>query len=299
MTVEYKKHSKSDGYISTLPLPSVEELQRFYAEFYYQAPKSSSYQESYDDVEIEYKNLKCNALIYALGSHSSTTGAERTFLDIGAGEGFLLNAADLGGFDVTGIDFSAYGVAKFFPHLVSRHIAGDIYESLQLLIDQGKKFSVCSSTNVLEHVLDPDLFLTSIRQVMEPDAILAITVPNDFSDLQQFALNKGMIDREFWFVPPHHLNYYNTLSLTRYMIDQGFEILDAFSDFPVDLYLLHPGSNYINESGNGSAAHRARMYHDLLIAEKSGLNNYLDYYRGMFKVGLGRDVTVIVRSKEG
>ena len=298
MTVEYKKHNKSDGYISTLPLPSVEELQRFYAEYYYQAPKSSSYQESYDNVEIEYKNLKCNALIHALGTHSSSTGG-RTFLDIGAGEGFLLNAAYLGGFDVKGLDFSAYGVAKFFPHLVSSHIAGDIYESLQVLIDQGKRFSVCSSTNVLEHVLDPDLFLSFIRQVMEPGAILAITVPNDFSDLQQFALGEGMIDQEFWFVPPHHLNYYNTVSLTRYMTDQGFEILDAFSDFPIDLYLLHPGSNYVNESGNGPAAHRARMYHDLLIARKNGLDNYLDYYRGMFKVGLGRDITVIVRTKAG
>lgn len=297
MSIQYKKCSMPDGFVSTSPLPTPEDLQKFYAETYYQAPISSTYQESYDALEIDYKNLKCDALIHALNQLSSVSS--KSLLDVGAGEGFLLNAAERSGFDVTGLDFSAYGVGKFFPDLSSRHIAGDIFESLSGLISQGKRFSVCTSTNVLEHVLDPDLFLQSVREVIEPGGLLAITVPNDYSDIQQLALQEGMIDQEFWFVPPHHLHYFNTENLVRFMVGRGFEVLDAFSDFPVDLYLLHLGSNYVMDPKNGREANRARMHHDVMIARKNGLDKYLDYYRAMFKVGMGRDITVIVRPVKG
>lgn len=296
MTSEYNKCMTPDGYITTSPLPSLEELRIFYAETYYQAPQSSTYQESYDSLEVDYKNLKCEALVHALGRLASSSG--KTFLDVGAGEGFLLNVADKSGFDVTGLDFSAYGVTKFFPHLSSRHMAGDVLENLSRLQSQGRRFSVCASTNVLEHVLHPELFLQSIRNVLAPKGLLAITVPNDYSDIQQLALREGMIDREFWFVPPHHLHYFNTESLVSFLAKQEFEVLDAFSDFPVDLYLLHSGSNYVVNQGNGREANRARMHHDILVAGKHGLDKYLDYYRAMFKIGLGRDITVIVRPGE-
>jgi hypothetical protein len=148
-------------------------------------------------------------------------------------------------------------------------------------------------------VLDPDLFLQSIRNVIEPDGLLAITVPNDYSHIQQLALREGMIDREFWFVPPHHLHYFNTENLVGFIEDRGFEVLDAFADFPVDLYLLHSGSNYIMNSQNGREANRARMHHDIMVANKNGLKKYLDYYRAMFNVGMGRDITVIARPLVG
>ncbi len=277
--------------MSAIPLPNPAELQEFYAELYYQAPQSSSYQESYDEIEISYKKLKCDAIIHAVKQHGLIDGE---FLDIGAGEGFLLNAARSQGFDVTGLDFSAFGIGKFFPDLLPRHHAGDIYESLAKLRAEKRFFRVCSATNVLEHVIDPDVFLQSVSEVMAPEAVFAITVPNDFSITQNLAMEKGMIDREFWFAPPHHLHFFNTENLQTYLKEKGFQIMDAFSDFPVDLYLLHSGSNYIMDPAKGKEAHRARMLHDLMIAE-AGLDRYLDYYRAMFNVGIGRDITVLVR----
>jgi SAM-dependent methyltransferase len=221
------------------------------------------------------------------------------FLDVGAGEGFLLNAAHESGFQVTGLDFSAFGVSKFFPHLSERHRAGDIFHSLEQLAAEKRKFSVCTSTNVLEHVLDPDLFLKLIRSVLDDEGILAITVPNDYSDIQKLAIDEGMIDREFWFVPPHHLHFFNARNILVFLQERGFDVLDAFSDFPVDLYLLHSASNYIMNPKSGRDANRARMHHDLMIVRHYGLDKYLDYYRAMFKVGLGRDITIVVRPLKG
>ena len=82
MKNNYTKKMTADGFISATPLPSDLELQNFYAETYYQSPKSSTYQESYDSLEIDYKNLKCNVLLHALKSLNSTK--EKSFLDIGA-----------------------------------------------------------------------------------------------------------------------------------------------------------------------------------------------------------------------
>lgn len=291
MSKKFEKTMTADGFISTHPLPTSEELKQFYAETYYQAPQATTYQESYDTLELEYKSLKCEAIIHALKQSGRLQG--NTFLDVGAGEGFLLNAAFQHDFEVTGLDFSAFGVAKFFPELSNKHIAGDIFGSLESLIAQNKKFSVCTSTNVLEHVIDADLFLKLAKSVLTPEGLLLITVPNDYSAIQQLALNQKMIDREFWFVPPHHLHYFNTENLIPFIENRGFKVIDAFSDFPVDLYLLHSGSNYVMDSTAGREANRARMHHDLMIVREKGLDKYLDYYRAMFQVGLGRDITII------
>jgi len=291
----YKKKQKEGGYYSADPLPLEEELQKFYAENYYQSPKSSSYRSEYNEKQIKYKQFKCNVLIHAL--ETSCNLSQKTFLDIGSGEGFLLNAADEKGFDVTGLDFSAFGIEKFFPNLISQHIAGDIYKNLDKLITQGKMFARCAAINVLEHVLDPELFLFSIKQVMEPEGVIAITVPNDFSDLQNLAFQNRMIDNEFWFVPPHHLHYFNTDTLPRFIKKNGFKIVDAFTDFPIDLYLLHKGSNYIKDKSCGFDANNARIDHDLMIYEKHGINNYINYYRAMFNVGIGRNITIIARQR--
>jgi len=71
-------------------------------------------------------------------------------------------------------------------------------------------------------------------------------------------------------------------------------MVDMYSDFPIDLFLFHPGSNYIADPKNGPAAHRARVEADLMLAE-SGEAPYLNLCRAMARCGLGRDITVIVR----
>jgi 2-polyprenyl-3-methyl-5-hydroxy-6-metoxy-1,4-benzoquinol methylase len=288
---DFKKIRQSEGYMSATPLPTTEALQKFYAEMYYQAPQSSSYQINYDDIDLKYKHLKCDSLLCAFKEHGIVQG---NYLDIGAGEGFLIHAADKSGFSVTGIDFSSFGIEKFFPDLKHKLIAGDIYESISRLKSEDKLFKACSAINVLEHVIDPDLFLSEIRKIMDPKGLLAVTVPNDFSALHDLLLKEGFIDCEFWFGPPHHLHYFNTKNLPGFCTSRGYTLVDAFSDFPIDLYLLHPGSNYVSDSKNGRSAHRARMLYDIMIAQE-GLDKYLSFYRSMFQVGIGRDITVILR----
>jgi hypothetical protein len=90
------------------------------------------------------------------------------------------------------------------------------------------------------------------------------------------------------------LHYFNVRSLLAFCERQGFRVIDAFADFPIEVFLLHPGSNYVEQPKMGKAAHHARMEPDLLIAEQ-GLDVYLDLYRALFRAGMGRDLTVLLR----
>jgi SAM-dependent methyltransferase len=283
---------QAEGWRSALPLPSRAELQTFYADLYYQSVQSATYQASYDDLDLRHKALRCDTLLQALRDAGLAAGDQ--FLDVGAGEGFLMDAADRGGLGVTGLDYSSFGVSKFFPRLRARLLEGDVIELLGQLAAREVKFAACSAINVLEHVLDPVGLLAGIARVLAPGGLVAVTVPNDYSRLQLLLRDEGRIDRDFWFSPPQHLQYFNAENLPRFCASNGFEVVDGFSDFPIDLYLLHPGSNYIAEPANGPAAHRARLLHDLLIAEK-GIAPYLRLYRALFAVGVGRNITVILR----
>lgn len=297
MTERLKNHGftpaeQPGGWVSASPLPSPEELRSFYQELYYQSSQTPTYQASYSDLELRHKNLKCEALLQAL--RESGLRDRATFLDVGAGEGFLMNAADRVGLDVTGLDYSAFGVATFFPALQDRLLNGDVVPLLEQLAVEGRRFAACSAINVLEHVLDPVLLLGSMGRVLAPGGILAVTVPNDYSRLHQVLRDEKQIAGDFWFMPPQHLHFFNAENLPRFFVENGFEIIDGFADFPIDLYLLHPGSNYVAEPANGPAAHRARLVHDLMVA-RDGVHNYLQLYRAMFKAGIGRNVTVLAR----
>lgn len=289
--VNYELRRHPDGYSSIAPAPTSNELNKFYSEQYFQSLKTISYQSTYDALELSYKSLKCSALLHAITQCGVSNG---NFLDIGAGEGFLMNAANQRGYDITGTDFSSFGLDRFFPHLNKQLISGDLYETLERLRVEGKTFAVCSAINVLEHVIEPELFMSLIRRLMDPGAVFAITVPNDFSNLHELLRINKMIDREFWVSPPQHLHYFNCENLKVFIARQGFDLLDAYSDFPIDLYLLHSGSNYVMDPQQGKAAHRARLLADLMIAE-AGMDNYLSVYRALFAAEVGRDITVLIR----
>lgn len=286
----YGRVVQPGGWISVDPLPDEATLRDFYANVYFQAPPTSSYDTAYDAEELAHRSLKARALLGALRGQGVGQGAR--LLDVGAGEGFLLDAGLASGLDVRGVDFSIAGVTRCFPALVDRLTAGDVMVSLRTLIAEGVRVDACTALNVVEHVREPLVLARLMRDVLAPGGVIAITVPNDFSTLQQHLLKTGAIDREFWFAPPQHLHYFNTRSLPGFCAQAGLRVVDAYADFPIDLFLLHPGANYVRRSAAGKAAHRARMAADLLMAD-AGLDVYLDLYRALFRTGLGRDLTVI------
>lgn len=290
-----KKHLDSQ-IVSVDPLPTPQELSRYYAEKYYQESdgKKTTYDASYTADELAYKRLESQMSLQGMLESLPAGKTAPVILDLGCGEGFLVKEAVDAGYQVTGVDFSSFGVEKWNPSVAAVCEFGDIYDFLDQCVSVGRRFDVCILRNVLEHVIDPPALLAQIRTILTDDGIALITVPNDYSALQKLAMDRGHIDREFWFAPPDHLHYFNTVNIVPFMKDNQLSVIDMFSSFPIDFFLFHSGSNYVADKAQGKQAHFARIAIDLLLAEQ-GMEKFLQLYRSMAACGIGRDFTVVLR----
>lgn len=193
-----------------------------------------------------------------------------------------------------GIDYSVAGLENMNPDLISHVESGDLFEILARRISKGKGYDLVWLNNVLEHVLDPVNLLKSLRDLSAPDGILVVTVPNDGSTYQEFLLDHGNISDRFWVAIPDHLAYFNYESLVRTITATGWKCLDIIADFPIDFFLLHPGSNYVQDRTNGPLAHQARLSMELMMAEHNSHDNINEFYRSLARVGLGRNLTAFL-----
>lgn len=288
---KFEKVKQSDGFFSVDPLPDKSELADFYRQIYYQDLASATYQSTYTQKELAHKNLRAELLLFAVSKCGAKKGR---FLEVGCGEGFVLNAAAQDGFQVKGVDFSNHAVLQFNPCIAGDVVTGDAFDELDKIISAETTFDVCVLQNVLEHVIDPEGLLERLKAVLADDGRLIITVPNDYSELQGLALNDEKVSSEYWFAPPQHLHYFNVDSLNRFVERKGYRVLDSFADFPIEMYLFHPGSNYVKDRALGKHAHLARIELDLLMA-RNGLGPYHRYCQALTDCGAGRNVTVILQ----
>lgn len=281
-----------DGWRRVEPSPSPEALRDFYAAQYFQN-SHGTYAQAYTDQELEHRRLLAALLVEAIArGRGAKAGPGDALIEVGCGEGWFLAAAHEAGFAVRGLDFSADGLARFNPRFLDHALIGDAFEHLDGLIAAGAAADAVVMEHVLEHVIDPEALLARLPRLLKPHGVVAITVPNDFSPLQLQAKASGAIDRDFWVAPPQHLNYFNAENLPRFLERMGFVVKLAYASFPIDWFLLHPGSNYVADSAAGKPAHRARMAIDLLLAGQ-GIGKWLELSKALFACGAGRSLTVV------
>ena len=291
---EFTKNKHALGYTEAVPRPTQDELNTFYRDQYYAAGVSATYQVEYTDDEVKQKQLRAATCVEALAQNLPQGAETPTFLEIGSGEGFLLADAMRRGWRCQGVDFQRAPVEKFNPAALPSFTEANPGEFLADLIARKQKFSAIALQNVLEHALHPEVMLRNIRDILQPDGVFLVQVPNDYSRIQEIAAAKGYIDREYWFLPPQHLNYFNAKTLDAFASHEGFKIVDAFSDFPVEFYLWGGPTNYTRDKTLGPHAHKGRVELDLAMAE-AGLTEYLDFYRSLYRVGMGRNISIVLQ----
>jgi len=138
----------------------VEELRQFYA--------------SYDDGE-QWRNLEEH---FNRGVRKAVLQTKRSgaVLDVGCGSGNFLRCMKEAGFSAFGIEPSESG------SVYGRQAHGvDIYHGMiedYLAVNGCRRFDVVTLLNVLEHLTDPAGTLSQLGQVLAPDGVLAIVVPD-------------------------------------------------------------------------------------------------------------------------
>lgn len=282
--MQYQELVTEHGYVVASPTPSQEKLDAHYRTKYFQSP-SGSYQTSYS--EEERTHLRNIARV----SHRSceTMGVSRTLFDIGCGEGFFAADMQAFGWDVQCCDFSVHAVEKFNPVLLGLFTQGDAYSVIDRQLAAGKRFGLINLQNVLEHVIDPQRLLASLRSIVDRSGVVRIRVPNDYSTFQMLLLERGLTDKT-WFAPPEHLSYFNNKTLATFLEHCGYRLISMQADFPIEVFLTNPHSNYCRDRSLGKAAHQSRLLvENYLVGED--IDAYIAYASAAGRLGFGRDLT--------
>lgn len=101
-----------------------------------------------------------------------------TILDVGCGAGNILEEVSRG--KLFGLDLSSVLLERAREHLGNRAIfvKGNAEEMAGLF--EANQFSKIFSSEVIEHVLNPDKVIEQMSILLKPDGVLIISIPNEW-----------------------------------------------------------------------------------------------------------------------
>jgi len=276
------------GFKHIVPIPSQKELEVVYRSEYYETEKplyldrhredldwwNSTYSEQYDILE---KYLPPD---------------RRRILDVGCGPGFFLAHGEQRGWECLGIEPSAKAAAH------CRNLGLIILEDFLTEENAGQlgAFDVVHANNVLEHLPNPQEMVELARDLLSPEGLFYVVVPNDYNPFQR-ALRTACGYKPWWVAPPHHINYFNFDSIDRLLTSSGFEVILRNTTFPIDMFLLM-GDNYIRNDSLGRICHAKRKTLEKNLL-KAGMTNFKrNLYQAFESVDIGREVQIVARKKQ-
>ena len=193
--------------------------------------------ELYEEKQIQYYNCKqCNLLFFDPKFAGSSTFYEQlqknrkvyynpdrdefeyaksfiaksnSVLEIGSGNGYFANK--LATKDYVGLEYNDEAIENAKKNGVTL-----IKQSVEDFVkNQSKTYDIVCSFHVLEHVTNPFEFIKSSIDLLKPNGLLIISVPNNDSKLTN-NLNHVLN------MPPHHISRWNIASLKK--IQELFDV---------------------------------------------------------------------------
>lgn len=273
-----------NGFFQVHPTPSQKELEEYYSKKYYQAPTVATYAAQYSDEELRLTNIAAEVADKVVADVSSSQS--KILFDIGCGEGFFMSFLEKMGWSVYGTDYSEAGIKAQNPHLFEKVTFGNAETDLNNRIAFGEKYTLVNLGNILEHVTDPVYFIRLVKSLVDKDGLLRIVVPNDTSEFQKLLKSLGKSNDE-WYCAPDHLSYFNFNSLKNFLTKEGFEVIESFGDFPIEIFLMNDFSNYYKHKKTGPQAHLSRVK-IMNYVRNQGLNTYIQWSKALAETKLSR-----------
>jgi SAM-dependent methyltransferase len=283
MAKAYKEKLNRLGFYEAVPKPSIDEISRHYTEKYYQNAQGS-YAAKYLPDELQY----FNNIARVAHAVSIKLELDASMLDLGCGEGFFTKSFHSFGWNVSCCDFSDFGIKQHNADMLPFFSGGDIFKSIEKYKIESNTFGLVNIQNVLEHVIEPVGLITDIKPLLGKGSALRVRVPNDYSDFQ-LALVEKSYTTNTWFSPPEHLSYFNKRGLINLLEHCGYKLLSVQADFPIEIFLANPHSNYWKDRNLGKGAHMARVFCENHLIEKN-INDYIEFSEAAAKLGFGREI---------
>jgi SAM-dependent methyltransferase len=158
--------------------------------------------------------------------------APRTILDLGCGEGFMIEALLDAGIDAkfTGIDLSEQAIADARARVGPR-AEFEVIDARQL-VDDGRSFDMVMMLEVLEHIPEPGQMLDILDELSREWLLLSVPWEPFFCALN-FMRGKNLTR---WGNDPEHVNHWSRRGFARF-IGRRFEIVATPQVFPWTMVL--------------------------------------------------------------
>ncbi|MGH7592603.1 MAG: class I SAM-dependent methyltransferase [Gemmatimonadales bacterium] len=140
-------------------------------------------------------------------------------IDVGAAVGTFVERARLAGWDAEGLEPSEWA-ARYARESLGQPVRTVMLEDAG--IEPGSVDAV-TLWEVIEHLPDPSSTLRTIRRILRPDGVLALSTPDAGS------LVARVLARRWpgWHKIPEHLFYFDRRTLRRMLADAGFQVTQS------------------------------------------------------------------------
>jgi SAM-dependent methyltransferase len=286
------------GYRRVEPLPTSDELDRFYESGYHdliskggRAPELARLVATGPDAERERAWLEATVYADVVDALEAAVnnGLPRRSLEIGCGTGELLRVLTAAGWEAIGVEPATEiaNVGRAAGLQIEAVTAAEFLAAWRA--DVSRPFTAIMLMNVLEHVPEPGPLVAALVETVAPGGRVIIRVPNDFNPLQAVARDRLGHD-PWWITVPDHLNYFDHTSAAGLLERVGLEVLDQWGDYPMELFLLM-GEDYVGDRALGHELHERRRR--LEFALEPALRRQIG--RAWASTGLGRNTIVVAR----
>jgi len=278
------------------PLPTREELDKFFAEQYYELVNRG--ERAVDiartrrggaeatEQEIWFRDTVHRDIIDILQAHAPG----KRVAEVGCGLGNLVNDMKQAGLEPFGIDLATAAVET----VRSRGLEA-MEGSIDTLVEAGEiaqeSLDAVIFNNVLELTFDPVANLQAAARSLKPDGVLLVRGGNDFNDLQMAAVEALGLP-EWWVSPPEHINYLSFDAVEAMMVEVGVAPFHRHGEFPMELWLLL-GFDYISDRSLGAECHKRRVAFEQSIPVEVRRK----LYKAFGAAGMGR--TMVVAGRRG
>ena len=198
----YERHDllkcENCGFVFMRKIPTGTELENYYSIYAYEKEKKIP-----EPTRLSFENL--------LDSFEKYRQNNR-ILDVGCGEGWILELAMNRGWETYGTEFSSKAI-EICENKGIKMYAGVLKpENIK-----ERDFDVIVSSETIEHINNPREELANIHQLLRTGGLFYITTPNFNSYLRRMMKDKYAIIKY-----PEHLSYYTATTLNKLLSETGF-----------------------------------------------------------------------------
>lgn len=267
--------------IYVAPMPSDEIIQRMYGDRYFQEDFiSSRYEGSYSDIfnkrRGEFEEVLGNIERYI-------PAAQRSLFEVGSAGGAFLQCAKMRGWNVSGLEISAWGV-KNAKELYGISLTRGNFLHTDL---PQSAYPVMFFGDVFEHFVKPLMAIEKINRSLAPGGYVVMLLPMYISSWtfrlfiairpllkklnlpQNFKVLLKLETKDSSFNPPYHVYEYSRKTVRQLLENNGFRVLAIKGNLPIPESLAHAQDG---ESLTQSALRQAALFVYKLI--KFGTENF-------------------------